>query len=310
MVSKERTTIRGRRVRATRVDNCGAPIYGDKSQAVSKAFASVAYTANTIDNEGIDQRDADGEPGIYVPGTSKFASYAVEAVFNRVDPEFFSLITKQRVYRNDSGDAIGFVVNSDVDTELEGFALELWAGTPDGACEPGSTQEFGYFLLPFLKGARLGDHTIENGAVNFTITGATTRNGTGWGSGPYPVEKVAGVAAPLFNPLLENDHKLLIWTDVPPPELFTGWRPLMDPTKTPITAVTVAKGATAMTAAFTFTGGAAGVPVYIEYGDGTYQYIPAGTSGATHLYPGAGVYTARATSNGVVRTVQVTVPFP
>lgn len=310
MVSKERSTVRGRRVRATRVDNCGVPVYANNAQAVSKAFASVTYTANTLDNEGIDARDADGEPGIYEPGRSKFVSYGVEAVFNRVDPEFFSLVTKQRVYRNEAGDAIGFAVNSDVDTEIEGFALELWAGTPDGTCEPGSAQEYGYFLLPFLKGARLGDHTIENGAVTFTITGATTRPGNGWGSGPYPVMTVGGVPAPLLTPLEAADHKLLIWVDVPPPELFTGWRPVLDPTSTVISAVTATEGATDMQATFAFTGAVANVPVYIEFGDGEWAYVPSGTAGATHTYDTAGTYVVRATTNGVVRTVTVVVPFP
>lgn len=311
MVSKERGIVRGRRLRVTRVDACGRPIYGEESQAVSKSFASIEYTANTVDTDGIDVRDADGEPSIREDASSKFASYGITAVFNKVDPEFFEIVTKQRVYRDETGLAIGFAVNSKVDTELEAFALELWAGAPAGdVCAPGTTGEYGYFLVPFAKGGRLGDHTIENGAVTFTITGITTRAGNEWGVGPYNVMMNGGAPGPLVTPLDEADHKLLIWVSVPPPDIYYGWRPLLDPSAAALTALVATEGAGPSEASFAFTGGTAGTPVWIDFGDGTWDYLASGAAATTHVYAANGTYTARAQSNGKWVSTQVVIPFP
>lgn len=310
-MSKERGVVRGRVIRATRVDNCGVVQYGEYSKAVSKSWASVAYTVNTIDTDGIDQRNADGSPAIFEDGTSKFGSFAIEAVFNKVDPEFFELVTKQRVYRDAAGEAIGFAINADTDTLIEGFALELWAGAPAGDCGAAAEEEYGYFLAPFIKGARLGDYTIENGAVTFTITGGTTRSGTGWGVGPYDVIKTAGVPSKLPTPLLSGDHKLMIWVTVPPPEIFYGARPVLNPANIPaMTALVAVKGANAQTASFTFTGATVANPIYIEFGDGTWDYIENSVAAVTHVYTGTGSRTARAQNNGVWRTATFTLPFP
>lgn len=310
MATKERAVVKGRRVRVTRVDSCGRVIYGEASQAVSKSFASIAYTANTLDSDGIDVRDADGEPSIYEASRSRFASYSIEAVFNKVDPEFFSLVTKQRVYLDEDGNAIGFAVNADVDVYIEGIALELWVGAPEGNCDPNQTGvEYGYFLAPFVKGARLGDYTIENGAVTFTITGGTTQSGNEWGSGPYNVMRVGGVPAPLLTPLEEADHKLLIWVDVPPPDVFVGWRPVLDPDSAAVSAIVDVEGASPSEAVFSFTGATA-VPAWIEFGDGTWDWTEDATEGFEHTYTANGTYTVRVSTNGTWITDTVVIPYP
>lgn len=312
MSSQGRGAVRGRRIRVTRVDGCGRPIFGEDSQAVSKGFISVAWTANTIESEEINQTNANGERCIYEPAEPELTGYTLEMQFCEVDPELFSLVTGQRVYYDGDGMAIGIAVNTDVSLEDRGFALEVWAGAPAGdACvNPNAQGSFGYFLAPYLKGGILGDYTVENGAVTFTITGATTRNGNGWGSGPYNVMLNGGVPAPLVTPLEPNDHKLLIWVGVAPPELFYGTRPVLDPEATPISAVVATEGSSPTEADFAFTGASAGVPVWVEFGDGTWDYIANGTDGASHVYAENGTYTVRASSNGTWVTTTVEIPFP
>src|SRR5690606_16656672 len=200
---------------------------------------------------------------------------------------------------------------TDVKLSGQGFALEVWAGSPAAdACEnPNAEGEFGYFLAPYLRGGILSDYTIENGAVNFTITGAVTRNGNRWGSGPYNVMLNGGVPSPLIEPLEPNDHKLLIWVGVAPPEPFYGTRPVLDPEATAITGVTATVGSSPSEADFTFTGATAGAPVWIDFGDGEWDYIADGTTGASHTYAENGTYTVRASSNGSWVTTQVTIPL-
>jgi hypothetical protein len=311
MVTKNRGVVKGRRLRVTRVDNCGRVIYGENSQAVTKSFSSIAYSNNTLDSDGIDLRDADGEPSIYEPTRSRFASFNIEATMTRVDPEFFSLVTKQRVYLDADGNAIGFAINSDVDVYIEGIAMELWVGAPEGNCDPGQTGvEYGYFIAPFIKGARLGDYTVENGAVTFTLTGGTTQAGNEWGVGPYNVMRNSGGdPSPLLEPLEEADHKLMIWTDVPPPDSYVGWRPVMDPASVEITAIVDVEGVSPTEAVFTLTGATA-VPAWMEFGDGTWDWVEDATTGFTHTYAANGTYTVRATTNGEWITDTVVIPYP
>ena len=80
-----------------------------------------------------------------------------------------------------SGDIAGFRVNSDIDACDSGFALELWSNVPATACVPGQTAAYGYLLIPFVKGGVLSDFTIGNDAVNFTVSGANSKEGSGWG---------------------------------------------------------------------------------------------------------------------------------
>ena len=311
MGSNSTAYLRGRRIRVTKLDGCFRPVYGEDSQAVSKEFTEVTYTANTIDSDEINQQNASGEVCIFEPSQPSLTGYTVDITFCKVDPEMFALITGQEVYLDGDGNSIGFSVGTDIDIADSRFGFELWMGTKgtDVCADPTAQGSFGYLLLPALQGGIVGDISVTNGAINFTITGATTRDGNQWGSGPYDVMMVAGVPAPLLTPLSPQKHLLLINTSVAPPEPFVGTRPLLDPDSTAITAITAAEGTSPTEAVFTFTG-ATTDPVWVEFGDGTWDYVEAGTSGATHVYATNGTFTARASTNGTWVETQVTIPFP
>lgn len=314
MVSQGRKAMRGRLVRATKVDACGRVVYGDASQAVSKGVITVAWTSNSTERAAIEQENFNGDRGIYEPAQPRFVGFSLVLTFLEVDPELFSLITGQRVYLDGDGNAIGFAINTDVDLGDRGFAIEVWTGAPrdNAACaDPNAQGSFGYFLAPFLKGGILGDYSIENGAINFTITGASTQDGNAWGVGPYNVMlDGTGALSPLLEPLLANDHKLMIWVPVAPPEPFYGTRPVLDPSSTALTAVVAAEGGSPTEADFTFTG-AASEFVWIDFGDGEWDYVLA-SAGASHVYAQNGTYTPKASSNGawVAVGTPITIPFP
>lgn len=314
MVSKPGKAMQGYSSRVTSVDACGRVIYGESSQAVSEGFVSVAWTANTTEVAEISQENARGKKCIYKPARQNFASYSVVMTFCEVDPEYFSLVTGQRVFLDGNGDAVGFAISSDVDLGDRGFGLEVWAGSPptaEGCSNPNAQGRYGYFLAPFLQGGILGDYTIENGAINFTITGATTQDGTAWGVGPYPVMLGAtDLPGPLTQSLESKDHKLMIWTEVAPPEAFYGTRPVLDPSTAAITAVVATEGGGPTEATFAFTGATAATPVWIEFGDGSWDYVANGSLGSSHSYATNGTFTARASSDGETWvSTSVVIPF-
>lgn len=306
--------VKGRRIRVTRLDGCGRPVYGDDSVVVTKGFITVSFTANTTETDEISQPNAAGEVCIYEPSETSLVGYGVEISFCKVDPDLLALITGQNVvYAADGETVIGFDVDTKIGLENSNFALELWTGSPTGdACSSeGAQGQFGYILLAYLRGGILGDFTVENAAVTFTVTGANTREGNSWGVGPYNVTTAAGVPAPMPTPITTSTALRTILVDLAPPADICGARPLLDPSLPSLTGVTGTKDAgdpDGMTVDLVVAPVSTG-PVYYEFGDGTWDYVAA--PGATdHEYENPGTYTVRASQDGVWVETQVTVPFP
>lgn len=288
MATKCASFLRGRRMRVTRLDACGRPIYGPESVVSTKGFISIAYTAVTDEGEEINVPNASGETCIREPATPKFLGYTVEVTFCQVDPDLFAMMTGQRVLEDANGDVVGFSMDTAVNAADSAFSLEAWAGSPaTGGCAEGAEGNFGYILLPFLQGGIVGDFTLENAEVTFTVSGAATKDGNAWGVGPYDVVNgIGGTPQPLFEAVKTTEHLILLLTGVAPPEAECGARPLLDPEGAALTSVTAT--ATGLSVEF------APVPVgtdpwWINFGDGQWDYEAAGTE-ITHVYDAQGTY--------------------
>lgn len=302
-VSKRTTLIRGRRIRATKVDPAGRPIFGDDQAVVSKGLISIAYTTNTEEGEAINVPNFAGETCITDPATPSFNGYTVEIEFCEVDFALFNILTGQKIVLDAFGRVIGLRESTDVDLTAVNFALELWTGANvQTAASVGSQGTYGYILTPFLGGGVVGDLTVENDAVTFTVTNMSTRNGNGWGAGPYAVELVDGAPAVLSTPLELNDHRAIQTVEVAPPTIYAGSIPVLDPTDPALTSVTTTVSGKAVTFAPTPAGTD---PVFYDFGDGEFDY--AATGGYVHTYGRAGTFTWTATRGLSTRTGTVTV---
>jgi hypothetical protein len=311
MVTKCISLVKGRRIRLTRLDGCGRPVFGECSTAVSKGFISVAFTANTIDTDEINVTNAAGERCVYEPAETSLSGYTLEITFCEVDPDLFALATGQPVVA-DGDNTIGFDIDTQLNLAGQGFALELWAGAAntDACATEGAQGSFGYLLVPFLKGGIVGDFTVENGAVTFTLTGATTRDGNAWGVGPYNDimldHSPTPVPGPMVTPIGATIALRTILTDVAPPEAACGCRPLLDPDVLPLESIVgVVAG---MVATFTPTPDDIAAPTWYDLGDGTWDYLASSALGATsHTYTAPGTYTVKASTNGEWVTTTVVI---
>lgn len=309
MATKCLSLVKGRRIRLTKLDSCGRPVYGDDSQAVSKGFISVALTANTTDSDEINVTNAAGESCIYEPAVTTLTGYGVEITFCEVDPELFALATGQQPYAGLDGTVIGLTVNTRP-TGSNAFALELWAGAAggDSCADPNAQGNYGYLLLPYLTGGIVGDLTVENDAVTFTITGANTHEGNGWGNGPYDDVYIndGGMSNGLPTAIDSNDALLMALTNHEPPAAACGTRPLLDPSVEDLTSV--AGSVTGKIASFTVVPPDVVAPVWYDFGDGEWDYLDAAEMGVTsHTYAKDGTYTVKASSNGTWVTTTVTI---
>lgn len=218
--------VRGKRVRLTRLDECGTPPAPMATDAlvVSSGFISVAYTLEYEDGDEIIQKNANGDLCITDRSEDKFKRVMVTISFCEVDPAALELATGNAAEVDGAGVNVGIRVSRGLPDDAANFALELWSGVGEVECT-GGDREYGYLLLPFLKNGTLRDFTVENGPTTFEVQ-AWTENGTNWGAGPYNVvaSGAGGVPSSLEDPLTADDHMVIRTTTVAPPAAACGYQ--------------------------------------------------------------------------------------
>lgn len=197
-----RPEARGKVIRITKLDACGAPVEGATSTLVTKSFVSVQNTPNYTDPEEIQQLDANGDICVDDQTDPAFRWIDLTITLCTTDPFFVNLVTGDPLVVDDATptpNTVGWRIDSDL-TGTANFALEVWTGITGQACDPGGFPEYGYWLYPWVTQARWGEWTIENGPLLTTFT-ARTKGGSGWGVGPYNIRRDATTPATL-EPLL------------------------------------------------------------------------------------------------------------
>lgn len=211
--------VRGKRLRLTTLDLMGNIPSASTADAwlATNGFISVNLTSEIEEGVEIIQRRADGALCVNERSSPSFKRFNFEAVFCGVNPSALAMITNAETYEDYGGDIAGITVAEGEITK--NFALELWTGLTGQIQVPGEDEASGYLLLPFVGAGVIGDITVDGeNAVNFTVTGASTKGGNQWGVGPYDVLlDETSEAAPLPTPLDSMDHLLLMDTALAPP---------------------------------------------------------------------------------------------
>jgi hypothetical protein len=220
MATKCFTVVRGKRLRITRLDECGnpPPPLDEAAFVVTKGFITVSLSANTADGTDIEQMNADGDLCVVDRSRDQFKWWDVEIELCDVDPGLLSLMSNVNLEEDWNSDIVG--IRGYQGAPEGAFALELWSGVPGTDCLPGEPTNYGYLLLPFVNPNVLGDITIENGNTTFTVSGYTRGSG-GWGVGPYDVipTDIDNTPGPLLDPMESDEHHLMRLTTIAPPDL-------------------------------------------------------------------------------------------
>ena len=215
--------ILGKRIRVTPLDNCGA-IPVDAEYVATDGFVTITLSSEVEEGTEIIVRKASGALCVNEKMADSFKRFTVEIDFCGVNPSLLAIVSNAVPYE-DGDDVIGFTVPEGEIAKW--FSLELWTGLSGAVCAPGAEEASGYLLLPFVVAGVLGD--IEIGgedAITFSLTGAATKGGNAWGTGPYNVVMADAVdpedppvPAPLPTAIDAFDHLLMIDTALaPPPE--------------------------------------------------------------------------------------------
>lgn len=223
MTTKCYAQVRGSVIRVTRLDACGNPDPGASAVVVSKRVSTITIDEVTDSGNSITERNFADEICVYDPAFEQPLGYTGNIELCGVDPDLISLMTGQPVVTNAAGDVVGFDANTGIDLDSFGYAIEVWSRIAGGACDPSGNRPWGYTVFPFFKGGRLGGFSFENGSVKFTIQGAQTRDGNGWGVGPYDVDRdEVGAPIPLNSALNPNTHYRNILVTLDPPAASCG----------------------------------------------------------------------------------------
>lgn len=212
--------VRGKRIRVTELDACGTPVEGVSQYVSTDGFVTITLSSEVEEGTEIIQRNASGALCVNEKLADSFKRFTVEIEFCGVNPSLLGIVSNAEGYEDYAGDVAGIVVpEGEINKK---FSLELWTGLSGQACLPGGGDEAsGYLLLPFVQAGVLGDITVDGeNAVTFSLTGAYTIGGNGWGVGPYDVLRdEMSAAAPLPTALDPYDHMLLIDTALAPPPI-------------------------------------------------------------------------------------------
>lgn len=204
-----------KRMRVTELDDCGAVVPGTSMYVVTDGYLTLTLSSEVEEGTEILQRNAGGQLCVNEKLPNSFKRFTAEIEFCGVNPSLLAIVSNAEPYEDYAGDVAGFTVPEGEITKR--FALEFWTGLSGTACLPGQTgTPGGYVLLPQLQAGVLGDITVDGeNLVTFSLTGAYTIGGNGWGVGPFNVvynDDETPVASPLPTPIDPFDHLLLIDT--------------------------------------------------------------------------------------------------
>jgi hypothetical protein len=305
------SVIRAPAARVTRLGPCGEILDTGCDMATTESFVDITLTKVYQERQDALQLNANGDICVDKPKFPILRWYEVTITFCGVDPELFNIVSAEPLVLNDATvpESIGWCTLPD-SAGASNFALEFWTGTEDEGCDD-DEMDFGYGVLFRITQGTIGDVTINNGVINFTVTGIT-RPGNQWGVGPYNVivnetGPNAGLPGPMLVAANPDAHKCFFWTKLPPPEGVCGCQDI-----TPVVLVAPLTGLASVLRTLTFPtlDGEVLLPGVIDWGDLTSDQVVTSGTTATHTYV-AGTYTAtyRATtqSGPTYRSATITV---
>jgi hypothetical protein len=204
-------------------------VEGECSTVVSESYISLALTAEIVAADEFTVKMANGQLCLSETGSPTLKRYNVVATICRADPDLLNIFAGLNVVLDWDGNAVGIEVPTSLSDGAK-FALEFWTRVPSDACAPGSSVQYLYWLLPCLENGQIGDFTVENGPMNFTLTAQATPSST-WGVGPYDVvaQDIAGTPGPLLVAIPDDVPLHAQLTTIAPPVGQCGCQALVLP---------------------------------------------------------------------------------
>ena len=222
--------LKGKRLRATRVNSCGLPVAGSANRIVTTGFVQVSLAAEMKDAQEIEQLNAEGRVCVQDRTPPERKRYNATVELCQVNTGLISLFSGNPTVLNYAGDPVGFRDKEEVDADY-GVAIEVWTGgRSDDDCpspedddifstQVGSGLNYGYLLFAGTEWRISSDIVVQADVATLTLSGITVPM-TQWGRGPYNVVPIDANLTPgrLLEPMASDQHYHLERTPTPPPD--------------------------------------------------------------------------------------------
>jgi hypothetical protein len=215
-------SIKGRIMRLTALDECGAPLYDSAiGKIVTTGFISVNWEHEVEDGTEHTSQNAWGDFCINELDAPRVKWLNLGMDMCEVDPETLVMLSGA-VGNFDTDGMIGAFFDSN--TNVNAFAVEVWTRATGQACSDAGNPLWGYFAAAYVRnGAISGGGTIENGPMNLELSGngfgaaedSAVPGTSAWGTGPHG-------DAPTVNPWPVGAFRYIGITEVQPPAATNG----------------------------------------------------------------------------------------
>jgi hypothetical protein len=222
-------SLQGLALRATLLDSCCNPVEGECSTVVSESYISLALAAEIEAADEFTVKLANGSLCLSETGSPTLKRYKMTATICRADPDLLNIFAGVNTVLDWDSNPVGFEVAHSLSDGAK-FALEFWTRVPSDSCLPGASVQYLYWLLPCLEDGQIGDFTVQNGPMDFTLTANATASST-WGVGPYDVvaQDIGGTPGPLLVPVPDDVPLHVQLTTIAPPTAECGCQALVLP---------------------------------------------------------------------------------
>lgn len=224
--------VKGLKLRATKVNNCGLPQSGPANYVVTDGYVSSTISPVFQEAEELEQRNAEGRVCVLDRTPPERKYYNLTYVLCQVNTCLITLFSSWAQELDWEGNAVGFRDQRRVESDF-GVALEMWTGgraandcpaptSDDIFAQTGTGRDYGYFLT-FGTEFVLGDIEIGAQVSTFTLTGISFP-APQWGRGPWNVVPIDGDNTPgrLVTPVGEDEQLVVLRTPIAPPENTPG----------------------------------------------------------------------------------------
>lgn len=219
-------SIQGLALRVTRLDTCCKPATGTACDfAVSESFVTLNITAELEDPDEFIVKLANGKLCINETGCATLKRFNVEIEICNADPDLFEIISGVNTVTDYGGNVVGFEIDAELGGCTDRFALEFWTRVVGDDCVDPVTgaSQYLYWLLPCVSNGRIGDITIENAPLTWTLSGEALPS-SAWARGPHNVVPINSSNTPgkLLAPLGADTALHVQYTTIAPPVEVCG----------------------------------------------------------------------------------------
>lgn len=183
MAERTFSPIKARRMRITKLDECGEPddTPGNASVLVTGGFVKIAGSMEVEEGEEFLVKNAWGELCVNEKDADRVKRVALEIEFCQVHPALLSMVAGGTAIM-DSTTFVGASFGEDVGGN---FQLEVWTKIAGTDCDETTTIPYTYWCFPVLMNGVLGDFEMGNSVMNLMMNAVTEGAPTSFGEGLF-----------------------------------------------------------------------------------------------------------------------------